>query len=560
MHGTPLNFGITLTWATLVVALSASACALLWGQGRAAFARPARVLYALQVIGLATLAYWLAHLFLTHDFRYAYVSNYSSRAMEKRYVFASFWGGQEGTFLLWALWSTLLAALLFRVRNRLAPTAIFFANWSPIFLLLILTAQSPFRLLAHAAADGAGLNPLLQDPWMTIHPPTLFLGYASLILPFALAMATLVHRDEGAWIRSAPPFVLLSTVILGTGFTMGGLWAYKVLGWGGFWGWDPVENASLVPWLFNVALLHALLVQRATGALGRTTLFLALTSYLFVLYGSFLTRSGVLADFSVHSFVDLGLSGFLLAFLGVVRRRGLRHVAPAFVVLRPPECAAGRVVARVRALARDARVLAHGGADHGGDVGAATVPLVHGHGGQRADRTTTTRSTGRSASWSASWSRSARSCAGGRRRRRTPPAGAALAAGGRGCRRGRVRLRHALADVARARLRARCSRWRETWPSRSRPHAAGCRTPRATSRTPAWRSCWWGCCPIPRSAASARSRCRRARPSMRSGSSCATTAPWPGPTARTSSRSRSTAKAASSTRARCSISASSTRA
>jgi cytochrome c-type biogenesis protein CcmF len=316
MHGTPLNFGIALTWTTLVVALAASACALLWGQGRAAFARPTRVLYLLQALGLATLAGWLVHLFLAHDFRYAYVTNYSARAMEKRYVFASFWGGQEGTFLLWALWSTLLAALLFRLKNRLAPTAVFFANWAPIFLLLILTVQSPFRLLAHAAADGAGLNPLLQDPWMTIHPPTLFLGYASLIVPFALALSTLVHRDEGSWVRSAPPFVLLSTVILGTGFTMGGLWAYKVLGWGGFWGWDPVENASLVPWLFNVALLHGLLVQRATGALGRTTLFLAITSYLFVLYGSFLTRSGVLADFSVHSFVDLGLSGYLLAFLG----------------------------------------------------------------------------------------------------------------------------------------------------------------------------------------------------------------------------------------------------
>ncbi len=192
----------------------------------------------------------------------------------------------------------------------------FFAQWAPIFLLFILTVQSPFRLLAVAAADGAGLNPLLQDPWMTIHPPTLFLGYSSLIVPFALAMATMVHLDEKAWLKLAPPFVLLSTVVLGLGFTMGGLWAYKVLGWGGFWGWDPVENASLVPWLFNVALLHGLLVQRATGALARTTLFLGVTSYLFVLYGSFLTRSGVLADFSVHSFVDLGLSGYLLAYLG----------------------------------------------------------------------------------------------------------------------------------------------------------------------------------------------------------------------------------------------------
>jgi cytochrome c-type biogenesis protein CcmF len=317
VHGTPLNFGIVVTWATLVIALATSACALLWGQGRREFEKPARVLYALQALGLVTLAVWLAHLFLAHDFRYAYVANYSSRAMEKRYVFASFWGGQEGTFLLWALWSTMLASLLLRLKTRIAPTAIFFANWAPIFLLLILTVQSPFRLLAKPALDGAGLNPLLQDPWMTIHPPTLFLGYSSLIIPFALALATLIHRDESAWIKSAPPFVLLSTVILGTGFTMGGMWAYKVLGWGGFWGWDPVENASLVPWLFNIALLHGLLIQRATGALGRTTLFLAITSYLFVLYGSFLTRSGVLADFSVHSFVDLGLSGYLLAFLGV---------------------------------------------------------------------------------------------------------------------------------------------------------------------------------------------------------------------------------------------------
>ncbi len=316
MHGEPINFGIVLTWVTFLATLGAAACFLLWGQGRTRFETPARVLFAGQVIGLATLSAWLLQLFRTHDFRYAYVANYSSRSMEAKYVFAAFWGGQEGTFLLWALFSTLLSILLLRAKNRLVPTAMFFASWAPIFLLFILTVQSPFRLLATAAPDGAGLNPLLQDPWMTIHPPMLFLGYSSLILPFALALATLVHRDESSWLRVTPPFVLLSTVILGTGFTMGGLWAYKVLGWGGFWGWDPVENASLVPWLFNMALLHGLLVQRATGALGRTTLFLAITSYMFVLYGSFLTRSGVLADFSVHSFVDLGLSGYLLTYMG----------------------------------------------------------------------------------------------------------------------------------------------------------------------------------------------------------------------------------------------------
>jgi cytochrome c-type biogenesis protein CcmF len=316
MHGDPINLGFVLTWVTFVATLGAAAAFLLWGQGKAAFARPAKLLYALQAVGLLAMGGWLMALFIGHDFRYAYVANYSSRAMDFKYVFSSFWGGQEGTLLMWAIFSTLLSALMLLTRNRIVPTAMFFAQWAPIFLLFILTVQSPFRLLAAVPADGAGLNPLLQDPWMTIHPPTLFLGYSSLIVPFALAMATLVHRDVASWLRVTPPFVLLSTVILGTGFTMGGLWAYKVLGWGGFWGWDPVENASLVPWLFNVALLHGLLVQRATGALGRTTVFLGITSYLFVLYGSFLTRSGVLADFSVHSFVDLGLSGYLLAFMG----------------------------------------------------------------------------------------------------------------------------------------------------------------------------------------------------------------------------------------------------
>ncbi len=316
MHGDPLNLGFLLTWTTFLAALGAAAAFLLWGQGKTGFARPAKILYAVQAAGLVAMGAWLMRLFITHDFRYAYVANYSSRDMDFKYVFSSFWGGQEGTLLMWAIFSTLISSLLLRAKSRLVPTALFFAQWAPIFLLFILTVQSPFRMLLAVPPDGAGLNPLLQDPWMTIHPPTLFLGYSSLIVPFALAMATLVHRDVASWLRVTPPFVLLSIVILGTGFTMGGMWAYKVLGWGGFWGWDPVENASLVPWLFSVALLHGLLVQRATGALGRTTLFLGLTPYLFVLYGSFLTRSGVLADFSVHSFVDLGLSGYLLAFLG----------------------------------------------------------------------------------------------------------------------------------------------------------------------------------------------------------------------------------------------------
>jgi cytochrome c-type biogenesis protein CcmF len=157
---------------------------------------------------------------------------------------------------------------------------------------------------------------------MTIHPPILFVGFSSLVAPFAIAMAGLVRKDWDGWLKPVMPWAVFSTAILATGFIMGGVWAYKVLGWGGYWGWDPVENGSLIPWLSNVALLHGLLVQRVTGSLRRTNFFLAITSYVLVLYASFLTRSGVLADFSVHSFVNLGLNGFLLSFLFLVMAIG----------------------------------------------------------------------------------------------------------------------------------------------------------------------------------------------------------------------------------------------
>ena len=148
MHGTPINLGIILTWTTFVAALGAAAAFLLWGQGKERFAAPAKALYALQIAGLLGMGAWLMRLFVTHDFRYAYVASYSSRDMDFKYVFSSFWGGQEGTFLMWAIFSTLLSALLLRAKSRLVPTALFFAQWAPIFLLFILTVQSPFRLLS----------------------------------------------------------------------------------------------------------------------------------------------------------------------------------------------------------------------------------------------------------------------------------------------------------------------------------------------------------------------------------------------------------------------------
>src|SRR5262249_28288830 len=158
------------------------------------------------------------------------------------------------------------------------PVAMLFVNLPLVMLTLVTVIRGPFLLAHQAYTDGVGLNPLLQDYWMTIHPPVLFTGFSSFVIPFAIACAALVRRDWDGWVKGALPWVVFSLGIQATGFIMGGVWAYKVLGWGGYWGWDPVENGSLIPWLCNAALLHGLLVQRVTGSLKRTNFFLAITS------------------------------------------------------------------------------------------------------------------------------------------------------------------------------------------------------------------------------------------------------------------------------------------
>jgi cytochrome c-type biogenesis protein CcmF len=319
-----LNLGQALNWISFLAALVAALGFLAAAGGREQALPVARIAFRLQWVGLLGGAMFLWQILFTHQFQYQYVASYSSTAMPGHYVYAAFWGGQEGTFMLWALLTATLGLVLMRVRHPLVTPAMFFVSLPLVMLGLVTVMRGPFLTFppGQVPPDGNGLNPLLQDPWMTIHPPVLFLGFSSLALPFSLAMAALVRRDYDGWLKPVMPWAVFSTAILSCGFIMGGVWAYKVLGWGGYWGWDPVENGSLIPWLSNIALLHGLLVQRVTGSLRRTNFFLAVTSYVLVLYASFLTRSGVLADFSVHSFVNLGLNGFLLSFLFLVLLTG----------------------------------------------------------------------------------------------------------------------------------------------------------------------------------------------------------------------------------------------
>jgi cytochrome c-type biogenesis protein CcmF len=315
-----VNPGQILAWVAFAASLAAGLSFMAVMGGREQAWRPARVAYRIQWLALLGATGFLWILLFTHQFAYQYVASYSSRSMPAQYLYAAFWGGQEGTFVLWALITCTLGLVLMRVKHALTAPAMFFLNLPLVMLGLVTVMRGPFLTFpgGRIPMDGQGLNPLLQDPWMTIHPPVLFTGFSSLAVPFAIAMAALVKRDYDGWVKVVLPWVVLSTGVLATGFIMGGVWAYKVLGWGGYWGWDPVENGSFIPWLSNIALLHGLLVQRVTGSLRRTNFFLAVTSYVLVLYASFLTRSGVLADFSVHSFVNLGLNGFLLSFLFLV--------------------------------------------------------------------------------------------------------------------------------------------------------------------------------------------------------------------------------------------------
>ncbi|HOA14865.1 MAG TPA: cytochrome c biogenesis protein CcsA [Bacillota bacterium] len=257
----------------------------------------------------------LLSMFLRHDFRFEYVANNSSRGLDNIYLVSAFWAGQEGSLLLWALFSGFFGCMLMLTAKKNEESSMPWYALAHLMILAVTLRMSPFTMLAEPAADGIGLNPLLMNPWMAIHPPVIFAGYAAIAAPYALAMGALVRKDYHGWVPVATWWNLLAWLLLGAGIMIGARWAYAVLGWGGYWGWDPVENASLVPWIFGGALLHTFLSQKARGKMVRTNIALSVVTYLLIAYGTFLTRSGVLSDFSVHSFSDLGLSSYLLLFI-----------------------------------------------------------------------------------------------------------------------------------------------------------------------------------------------------------------------------------------------------
>jgi cytochrome c-type biogenesis protein CcmF len=309
--------GVAAIWGALLAGLAAVATYWRVDRGRKDLLPLARTLYAAYATCVVAASAMLMTLLLQHRFDVSYVNSYSSTDLPLHFLISTFWAGQEGSFLLWCLWGSLIGLFVWRsAKEQEAPVmVVYLATF--LGLIAILCRQSPFKFLPPPApTDGVGLNPLLQDPWMVIHPPIMFIGFASLSVPFSFAIAALWKKRWDGWIVRALPWALLTFLTLGTAILMGGYWAYKTLGWGGYWGWDPVENTSLVPWLFTAALVHGMFLQRVRKRHRKINLILACTAYAAILYGTFLTRSGVLADFSVHSFIDLGITGWLVAILG----------------------------------------------------------------------------------------------------------------------------------------------------------------------------------------------------------------------------------------------------
>jgi cytochrome c-type biogenesis protein CcmF len=251
---------------------------------------------------LLTFAYLLlTYYFLARDFSLLYVYSYSDRHLSTLYTISAVWAGREGSLLLWALYLAIINSAILRFAKKDAVTALSLSISSFVVLFfnaLLLTLSNPFQRLEFTPPDGIGLNPLLRTPEMALHPPTIFLGYAATTIPFAFAISAVYFRED--WLRRSRFWILFSWLFLSIGIFLGAWWAYKTLGWGGYWAWDPVENASLLPWLTVSALIHGMMVEERRKGLGVWNYFLAIISFDLVILATFITRSGIIS--SVHAF------------------------------------------------------------------------------------------------------------------------------------------------------------------------------------------------------------------------------------------------------------------
>ncbi len=314
------HFALILALAiALVQGIGALTGAIRYNHRLLALARPATAASSLLVV----VAYGcLTQAFVTNDFSVRYVAEHSNSMLPMFYKVAAVWGGHEGSMLLWvlilALWSLAVAAFSRRLpRDMVAAVLGVMGLVSVGFLLFMLVTSNPFERLLPAALDGHDLNPLLQDPGMAIHPPMLYMGYVGFSVAFAFSIAALIlGRLDAAWARWSRPWTTIAWTFLTLGIGLGSWWAYYELGWGGWWFWDPVENASFMPWLVGTALIHSLAVTEKRGCFKNWTVLLAICAFSLSLIGTFLVRSGVLT--SVHAFATDPKRGiFVLAFLAV---------------------------------------------------------------------------------------------------------------------------------------------------------------------------------------------------------------------------------------------------
>ena len=351
-HLLPGQFGYFFTLLSLVASLVAS-----FAFAKAFYAnnieeeqswnKLAKIAFGIEVVTVIASFVILTYVISNHLFEYKYAYSHSDKNLPFEYLLSCFWEGQEGSFLLWSFWHCVLGTIIM-FKEKWRPNGVMMSLSFVQFLLASMVigvyifgakvGSSPFILLREEMnwpilsrpdylqfiKDGTGLNTTLQNYWMVIHPPVLFLGFASTTIPFAFAVAGLLKKDNN-WMNHVLSWANFSAGVLGLGIMMGAAWAYESLNFGGYWAWDPVENASLVPWLVLVAGIHTTMIFRKTGSSVKASYLFMGLSFLLIVYSTFLTRSGILGDTSVHAFTDLGMNAQLLVFL-------LIFVIPFFVL------------------------------------------------------------------------------------------------------------------------------------------------------------------------------------------------------------------------------------